>query len=46
MFKVKHIRTGAVFTVYGLNGLLFLFYDQDDGWLYVPMEDYKPVEEG
>ena len=44
MFKVKHIRTGAVFTVYGISGLHFLAYDYEDGWLYVPMAEYKPVE--
>lgn len=44
MFKVKHIRTGAVFTVYGINGTVFLFYDSEEGWIYGQMDDYKPVE--
>lgn len=46
MFKVKHIRTGEIRTVYGWVNTMFLFYDQEDGWIYKPMINYRPLKEG
>lgn len=44
MFKVKHKETGEVKPVYGLCGILFMFYE-DGKWICAPMEEYEPVEE-
>lgn len=44
MFKVRHKETRVIRTVYGWNGTHFLFY-MGEGWYYLPMEHYEPVEE-
>ena len=44
MFKVKSKNRGIIRTVYGWNGVNFLFYE-DGKWFYGPMDAYEPVEE-
>lgn len=45
MFLVQHKETGAVECVYGINGTLFIFWDeQHECWRYGNMDDYKPLE--
>ena len=47
MFKVKSWETGAVYTVYGINGLMFLLYDEDSKqWVYKGMEEFEPYHGG
>lgn len=41
--KVKSLRSGKIYTVYGLSGGLFLLWK--DGWYYEPIEFYVPVKE-
>ena len=46
MFKVKEKETGEIFTVYAVNGALFLIYDESFGggtWLWEPMGQYIPA---
>ena len=46
MFRVKHVITGEILTVYGMNGMYFLAWDPDRGcWGWVQMEKYAPVAE-
>lgn len=46
MFRVKHVITGEILTVYGMNGLYFLVWNLDMGcWEWVQMEKYAPVAE-
>ena len=46
MFRVKHVTTGEILTVYGMNGMYFLVWDPDRGcWGWVQMEKYAPVAE-
>lgn len=47
MFEVKHKETGAVHTVYGRNGLMFLLYDEDEKqWVWKCMEEFEPYHGG
>lgn len=45
MFRVKYLPTGSVFTVYGINGLYFLIWN-DSGttgfWEWVCMAECAP----
>lgn len=46
MYKVTHKKTGTVRTVYGINGLYFLLWDEEDqSWTYESMDNYRPMEE-
>lgn len=42
MFKVRDKETDNMFTVYAVNGTLFLIYN-DGVWLWEPMGKYKPA---
>ena len=43
MFKVMDKNTGEVFTVYGLNGMYFLIYNEElDWWFYKDMGECRP----
>lgn len=45
MFQVVHKKTGVVKTVYGINGLYFLFWNEAEAcWEGGYMDDYRPVE--
>lgn len=44
MFKVKNIITGEIRTVYGINGIMFIFHNGTN-WFYDDMELYAPVED-
>lgn len=45
MFKVKHKETGAIWTVYAVQGTMFLFYDHESGeWWSDYIVHYAPVE--
>jgi len=45
MYQVVHKKTGAVRTVYGINGLYFLLWDADNqSWEYESTDNYRPVE--
>lgn len=43
MFKVKHLITGEIRTVYAVHGIMFLFYDET-GWASDYIDRYEPVE--
>lgn len=46
MFQVVHKETGEIRTVYGIAGLLFLFWDQKTGeWEGDEISNYRPLEE-
>ncbi len=50
MYKVRHIETGEVKTVFAVSGLNFLFYDGKDEhgipmWSYGEMNQYEPAKE-
>lgn len=42
MFKVMDKESGEVFTVYAVNGTLFLLYD-GGVWTWEPMGKYEPA---
>lgn len=42
MFKVRDKKTGEMFTVYAVNGALFLLYI-DGVWTWEPMGKYQPA---
>ena len=42
MFKVRHKETGDIYTVYGMNGSMFLLYGHE--WFYEYMGYFEPVE--
>lgn len=42
--KVKSLRSGRIYVVYGLCGTRFLLW-KDDGWHFEPIECYEPVED-
>lgn len=44
MYKVRSLRSGNIYTVYGLNGALFLLR-KNGKWVYEPIEYYEPMEE-
>lgn len=44
MFRVVHKETGLIRTVYGQNGLYFLFWNtEQEVWEYDHMDKYKPL---
>ena len=48
MFKVKSRFSGHVYTVYAVNGPLFLIWNDrtdDEHWEWADMERFRPVEE-
>lgn len=44
MFKVREIKTGAVRTVYAVQGGLFLMYEAGV-WFWDHIQKYEPIEE-
>lgn len=45
MFRVVHKKTGEIRTVYGIAGLLFLFWNQETSeWESDEISDYRPLE--
>ena len=49
MFKVRHLPTGNIFTVFGRNGVHFLVWNDSDGawnWEWVPIDQCEPFWEG
>ena len=44
VLKVKSLRSGRIYVVYGLSGARFLLR-KDDGWYFEPIEYYEPVED-
>lgn len=44
VLKVKSLRSGRIYVVYGLSGARFLLW-KGDGWYFEPIEYYVPVEE-
>lgn len=46
MFRVKHMITGEILTVYGMNGMFFLVWDQKTTcWAWILMGECAPVAE-
>lgn len=45
VLKVKSLRSGRVYIVYGMSGARFLLR-KEDGWYFEPIEYYVPVESG
>lgn len=43
VLKVKSLRSGRIYVVYGLYGARFLLWK--DGWYFEPIEYYEPVED-
>lgn len=43
VLRVKSLRSGNIYTVYGLSGGRFLLW-KGDGWYYESIEYYVPVE--
>lgn len=45
MFQVIHKQTGKIRTVYGMSGIKFLFWNDDEAcWEYGDMDNYSPAE--
>lgn len=45
MFKVVHLATGEIRTVYEKNGQYFLLWNvEQEAWEYDHMDNYKPIE--
>ena len=45
MFSVRHVVTGQLQTVYGVNGTMFLlWYSEKETWYYDEMVNYRPYE--
>lgn len=42
--KVRSLRSGNTYIVFGLSGALFLLWKGK--WVYEPIEYYEPVMEG
>lgn len=45
VLKVKSLRSGRIYVVYGMSGARFLLW-KGDGWYFEPIEYYVPVESG
>lgn len=45
VLKVKSLRSGRIYVVYGMSGARFLLR-KEDGWYFEPIEYYVPVESG
>lgn len=44
MFKVIHKETGEIVTVFGISGLMFMLWDEQDGeWWFDSIKNYKPL---
>lgn len=47
MPRVFHKGTKRLYTVYGVQGLLFLVWDpKGPEWLWLPIAECEPVEDG
>lgn len=45
MIKVKNISTGKIETVYGLNGTMFMLWDEEEqSWWFSSISNYKPYD--
>lgn len=42
MFKVRHIDSGEIHTVYHINGTRFLIWQ--GVWLWIDMNQFEPLE--
>lgn len=47
MFRVCFLPTGEIYTVFGMNGLLFLVWDEkSDSWNWLGISECAPIWEG
>lgn len=45
VLKVKSLRSGRIYVVYGMSGSRFLIWE-NGAWHYEPIEFYVPLESG